>query len=495
MLKKFEFKKVKTRFAPSPTGYLHVGGARTALYCYLYAKQKGGDFVLRIEDTDTERSTEEALRGVINDLVWLDLKWDEGPDPDTLKDIGPHGPYRQSHRQDIYKKIAEQFLNEGKAYYCFMTDDEIEQQRQAALAEGRSPHVNSPYAEWSLEQAQAKLKEGGKAVVRFKTKHLRKDYKFTDIVRGEVTFPSDMVGDFVLLRSDGMPVYNFCCVVDDHMMEISHVLRAEEHLPNTLRQMMIYEAMNWPIPEFGHLSLVLDEDRQKLSKRKGAVSCHQYKQDGYLPSAIKNYVALLGWSHPEEKEILSTEEMVQSFSLDRLGGSGAIFDRVKLKWMNSMHLRARPERELWQLVEPFLKDAGIKVPADPKWQDHSLTIFKPYMEVLTDAVGLYGSLDDDRFGISPESQEAMTWPSTKAVLQTWIELLKAHPGETMTEDEFLKMQDAVKEKAAVKGKFLFMPIRVGVIGKPHGTELKLLVPLMQKKSLIERAEKVFSTLR
>ncbi|WP_413568133.1 glutamate--tRNA ligase [Bdellovibrio sp. HCB117] len=484
----------RVRFAPSPTGYLHVGGARTALYNYLYAKKNGGEFILRIEDTDEARSTEESLRGVVDDLVWLNLLWAEGVDPKTLKDVGPLGPYRQSQRQDIYKKYADQLLNAGKAYYCFLTDEEIEKQREEAKAAGRSPHVNSPYQDWPLQKALEHIEKGNKGVVRFKTRGLAKDYTLNDLVRGEVKFPSDMVGDFVLLRSDGMPVYNFCCVVDDHLMKITHVFRAEEHLPNTLRQMMIYEGLNWPLPEFGHMALILDEDRQKLSKRKGAVACGLLKEEGYLASAVLNFIALLGWSHPEGKEIMSVDDMIQAFDISRLNPSGAIFDRVKFKWMNAQHLRALPNMELWNAIQPFLAREKMELPQDPVWQDKSITVFKPYMEILSDAIELYKPLNDKSYVILPEAEEAMKWESTKAVLTAWKELVSAHTSDYMTEEEFLKIQDEVKNKTGAKGKNLFMPIRVAVIGKPHGAELKILVPLMKKDSLIARAEKALAQL-
>lgn len=487
--------KVRTRFAPSPTGYLHVGGARTALYSYLYAKQQGGDFVLRIEDTDEARSTDESLRMVLQDLQWLELLWDEGPDFETLKDVGPLGPYRQSARRKIYAEVAEKLLAEGKAYYCFLTDEEIEQQRQAAMAAGRPPHVQSPYADMSLADARAKLATGEKAVVRFKTRHLKKDYVFEDLIRGQVSFPSDMVGDFVLLRSDGMPVYNFCCVVDDHLMKITHVLRAEEHLSNTLRQLMIYEAMSWPVPDIGHVSLVLDDDRQKLSKRKGAVACNQFKEDGYLPEAIKNFIALLGWSHPEGKEVLSMSELQSAFGLDRLNAAGAVFDRAKLKWMNATHLRALPDEELWRRIEPFLTRAGLEMPTDAAWRAKSLAVFRSAMELLADAVELYRPLDDKSFMISGEADEALAWDTTRAVLTAWRDALSEHPREDFTEAEFNQIQDAVKVKAGVKGKNLFMPIRVAVIGKPHGSELKMLVPLMKKTSLLARADKALAAVK
>ena len=483
---------VRVRFAPSPTGYLHVGGARTALYNYLFAKKNKGEFILRIEDTDEARSTEESLRGVVDDLAWLKLMWDEGVDVKTLKDVGPLGPYRQSERLSIYKEVADKLLSEGKAYYCFLTDAELEQQREEARAAGKQPHVNSPYQDWPLAKSLEHLKAGNKGVVRFKTHTLKKDYIFTDLVRGEVKFPSDMVGDFVLLRSDGMPVYNFCCVVDDHLMKITHVFRAEEHLPNTLRQMMIYEGMNWQTPEFGHISLVLDEDRQKLSKRKGAVACGQLKDEGYLPSAVLNFIALLGWSHPEGKEIMSVDDMMQAFDISRLNQSGAIFDRVKFKWMNSMHLRALPNMEIWKQIQPFLARENMDLPKDPAWQEKSIEVFKNYMEILSDAIELYRPLNDKSYVILPESEEALKWEATKAVLTTWKELIAAYPSDYMTEEDFLKIQDEVKNKTGAKGKNLFMPIRVAVIGKPHGAELKILVPLMKKSSLIARADQALA---
>jgi nondiscriminating glutamyl-tRNA synthetase len=486
------FQEVRVRFAPSPTGYLHVGGARTALYNYLYAKKMGGKFILRIEDTDQARSTEESLRMVLEDLQWLGLKWDEGPDAKSLSDNGPHGPYKQSQRLSIYKKVADELLITGKAYYCFLTDAEIEAQREKAKAQGRPPHVESPYENMPPQEALSKIQNGEKAVVRFKTRNLKKDFVFKDLIRDEVKFPSDMVGDFVLLRSDGMPVYNFCCAVDDHLMKISHVLRAEEHLPNTLRQLMIYEAMNWTTPEFGHLSLILDEDRQKLSKRKGATSCHEFKMEGYLPHALLNFVALLGWSHANGKEVLTLEEMIGGFDLGRVNPAGAVFDAVKLKWMNAQHLRALPHSEIWKQIEPFLLKENFKLPKDPVWQDQSITVFKSAMETLADAIELYRPLSQGSFEIFPEAQEALQWESTPGVLQTWKELLLAEPTETLTEDRFSKLLDLVKEKTGVKGKNLFFPIRIAVIGKPSGTELKILVPLMQKSELIARAEKALA---
>lgn len=489
------FSEVRTRFAPSPTGYLHVGGARSALFNLLFAVRYNGKFILRIEDTDQARSTEESLQMMVSDMVWLGLNWDEGVDPVTLKDLGPYAPYRQSQRLPLYKKVADQLLQEGKAYYCFMTDAEIEAERERIKAINQNAHVESPYASMSLTEAQALLSQGKTAVVRFKTKALKKDYLLPDLIRGDVKFPSDMVGDFVLLRSDGMPVYNFCCVVDDHLMKISHVLRAEEHLPNTLRQLMIYEAMNWPTPQFGHISLVLDEDRQKLSKRKGAVACDQFKKEGYLPSAMNNFMALLGWSHPEGKEVFDLQDMKKLFSLDRLNASGAVFDRIKLKWMNAQHLRAIESLELFKMIQPFLKEAQIQLPEQAHketWQKQSVDAFKPKIEILAEAVQLYQLLDDTQFKLSPECQEALAWPSTPEVFKVWKKCLETHTQDFFTEADFVQFENTVKTEAQVKGKNLFMPLRIAVIGQPHGTEVKLLVPLMSKHSLLQRVNQALN---
>lgn len=483
---------VRVRFAPSPTGYLHVGGARTALYSYLFARKNKGQFILRVEDTDEERSTEDSMRMQLADLKWLGYDYDEGVDADTLRDFGPYGPYRQSHRLSIYREHADKLLREGRAYYCFLTDEEIEKQRSQAMAEGRPPQVNSPYRDMSLGEAEKKIAAGAKAVVRFKVPDLAREYSFHDLVRGDVKFPSDMVGDFVCLRSGGMPVYNFCCVIDDALMKITHVLRAEEHLSNTLRQMMLYEALGYSLPEFGHLSIILGSDRQKLSKRHGATSVHEYKERGYLPEAMNNFIALLGWSSPKGQEILSLPEMIEQFSTDRLNPAAAVFDEVKLKWMNAQHLRALPHEELWRRLGPFFAEAGLQLPMDPDWQDRSLSVFKTSMETLRDAIELYRPLSTAPMVVHDEAKDCLSWATSKKVITEWKNQVASHAERFISESQFVNMQDAVKARAQVKGKELFMPIRVAVVGKPHGAELKILVPLMEKKVLLERADLVLS---
>ncbi len=478
--------QVRVRFAPSPTGYLHVGGARTALYCYLYAKRHGGKFILRIEDTDLERSTEEAMRMQIQDLNWLGLHWDEGPHPETLKDMGDYGPYRQSQRKEIYQKYADQLLEQGDAYYCFLSDEEIEAQREQAKKEKRPPQVKSPYRDWTVEKAlEFKKTCPTPPVIRFKVKDEKTDYVLQDLVRGDVTFPSDMVGDFVVIRSNGMPVYNFCCVVDDALMKMTHVFRGEDHLSNTLRQIMVYDALNFEKPKFGHLSMILGEDRQKLSKRHGATSVNDFNEKGFLPEAMNNFLALLGWSSPKAQEIITMDELCEQFHHDRLNPASAVFDEKKLTWVNATHLRQLPHAELWNRLQPFFAKAGINLSDDPAWQNKALETMKTSMETLTDAIELFKPLSNEPFKVSDKAAEVLSWETTSAVINKWIELVSAK--NELSADDFQEILAQIKTECAVKGKQLFMPIRVAIIGEPQGAEVKLLVPLMAKQELIDRA--------
>lgn len=480
---------VRVRFAPSPTGYLHVGGARTALYNFLFAKHHGGEFILRVEDTDLERSTEESMKMQIQDLKWLQLNWNEGPNPETLQDMGPYGPYRQSHRKEVYMEHATKLVDSGRAYYDFRTDAELDAIKEKLIKAGKPPQIEAPETIVPPAEARARIAKGEKAAIRYQVKEKR-DYVVQDLVRGEVRFPSDMVGDFVCIRSNGMPVYNFCCAIDDALMKITHVFRAEEHLSNTLRQMMLFEAFGYTPPKFGHLSFILGPDKQKLSKRHGATSCNDFRLKGYLPEALNNFILLSGWSSPDGREILSREEQIQLFTHERFNSAPAVFDDVKLLWMNSMYLRALPHDELWARTEPFLKEAGISIPQakDSAWRDQALTAFKTSMQTLADAPKLFEPLDDSKFSLKPEADEVKGWPESKKVWEAWKSELQNHAAPVVSEAEFNAMQDRVKVAAAVKGKTLFMPIRVAVIGQPHGTELKILVPLMQRESLMKRVD-------
>lgn len=478
--------KVRVRFAPSPTGYLHVGGARTALYNFMLAKARGGEFIIRVEDTDEERSQTDYLKSMLEDLQWLGISWAEGPDLD-LKDKGPYGPYKQSERKNIYKEYTQTLLNQGQAYYCFLTDDELAAQREKAVAAGVPFRPDSPYRDWDLKKAEEKLKTTP-ASIRFKNDFGNRDFKFNDIVRGEISFPADMIGDFVLVRSSGMPVYNFVCTLDDALMKITHVFRAEEHLSNTLKQLMIYEALKFTPPEFGHLSIMLGGDRQKLSKRHGATSVFEFKAQGYLPEALLNFMALVGWSSPSGKEILPLNEMVAEFDTNRFNPASAVFDMDKCKWMNSQYLRALPELELWQRLEPFLEKEGLKFKGSDEWKAKVLVTYKQNMETLLDGPVALKPLSETPLVVEDEAKEVLTWPKSKDLLLLMKDEVSRMQSEYPSADLLDQIMNRAKTELDLKGKFLFMPLRVALIGKAHGTEIKDLFPLLRKDVILSRIE-------
>ena len=344
---------VRVRFAPSPTGSLHIGGGRTALFNWLFARHHGGVFLLRSEDTDLARSTREAERLVLEDLRWLGLTWDEGPDVG-----GPVGPYRQSERTALYKREAERLLAAGHAYYCYCTDAELDERRKAQQKAGQPPHYVGTCRDLSAADRASRRAAGLPEAIRFRVPGT--PVSFDDHVRGTVTFPGDQVGDFVILRANGQPTYNYACVIDDAGMSISHVIRAEEHLSNTPRQLMIYAALGHTPPEFAHVPLILNADRTKMSKRSGeeATFVSEFKARGFLPEALINFLVLLGWSWDGEQEMFTVPELIEKFSLGRVGSTGAVFDKDKLEWMNGQYLRAMPAAERTARVRAFLVETG-----------------------------------------------------------------------------------------------------------------------------------------
>lgn len=335
---------IRARFAPSPTGALHLGGARTALFNWLYTRSQGGQFILRIEDTDQARSTQEAVKAIYDGLKWLGLDWDEGPEVD-----GAHGPYFQTKRLEIYKKYAQQLIDEGKAYYCVCSSEELEKMRKEAAEKKLPPKYNNACRKLSPEEAKGKnavirfkLPEGVRAIVR-------------DILRGNVEFEADLLDDFVIMKSDGFPTYNFACVIDDHLMEISHVIRGDDHLSNTPRQILLYQAFGWNIPKFAHIPMILGADGTRLSKRHGAISVIEYQDKGYLPEAMFNYLARLGWGY-KDQEIFSRDELVKKFTIKAITKNPAKFDTDKLNWLNGQYIRkALPERII-DLCLPYLEE-------------------------------------------------------------------------------------------------------------------------------------------
>ncbi|MDN5331809.1 MAG: nondiscriminating glutamyl-tRNA synthetase [Tepidanaerobacteraceae bacterium] len=345
--------KVRVRFAPSPTGSLHIGGARTALFNLLFARHNGGVFILRIEDTDTERSREESVAQIIRSMKWLGLDWDEGPDKG-----GDYGPYFQSQRLELYRKEAERLLAEGKAYYCYCTPEELAARREAMLKAGKAPRYEGICRDLSEEERRKYEAEGRKPVIRLKVPQEGKTV-VEDIIRGTVVFENSVLDDFIIMKSNGMPTYNFACVVDDHAMGITHVIRAEEHLSNTPKQIQVYKALGYEIPEFAHVPMILAPDRSKLSKRHGATSVEEFRDQGYLPQAIINYLTLLGWSPPDGEEILSMEKAIREFSLERVNKTAAIYDVKKLTWLNSHYLRELDLDYITSETIPFLVKKGI----------------------------------------------------------------------------------------------------------------------------------------
>jgi len=457
---------VRVRFAPSPTGHLHVGGARTAIFNWLYAKRHGGTFLIRVEDTDQARSTRESEEMVLEDLRWLRLDWTEGPDIG-----GPHAPYRQSERVDVYSAAAQQLLASGTAYRCFCTEETLEAKRKQAEADGRPPHYDLICYRLSPQEISQRLNMWMPFALRF---HVPDDGDVTidDMIRGEVTWRKESLGDFILVRSDGLPTYNYSVVVDDHDMEITHVIRAEEHLTNTHRQVLIYRALGWDIPKFAHVSLILGQDRSKLSKRHGATSVSQYAEQGYLPDAMLNYLALLGWSTPDGREVFTREYAIESFSLDRVNAAPAVFDPQKLDWLNGQYIHAMSAAELLPLVKPFF---------DAPWLEEGIEVVKTSVHRLTEF---------------REQLHFVTNYAPPAVDRTFAEALvnELRTNGTPTDADGVKaMNERLKNATGLKGKTLFMPLRLALTGVDHGPELVRIVPLLQRAS--ESDASVMSPLR
>ncbi|MBF0544245.1 MAG: glutamate--tRNA ligase [Candidatus Riflebacteria bacterium] len=471
--------KVRVRFAPSPTGYLHVGGARTALFNWLFARGQGGTFILRVEDTDLERSTPEAEAGLLRDLQWLGLNCDEGP-----LNGGPHGPYRQSERRSKYHEAAETLLKSGAAYYCFCSEEDLEKKRQEAEAAHRSPHYDGTCLKLSAAEIQQKIAANVPKVVRVKVP--QKDYVLNDVIRGNVEFKAETLGDFIILRSNGMPVYNFCVVVDDADMEITHVIRAEEHLPNTHRQMILYEALGKPFPIFAHVSLILGADKTKLSKRHGATSVGQYAEDGYLPDAMINYLALLGWNEGNDREVYTITELAKSFSLERITSSPAVFDQTKLRWMNGNYIRALPIEELEKLLQKKLESA---FPTEARVKD--LSFIKKFTVLIHSHLGTLNDSINEAKVIFAGTSEPLDEEARQTLLPPEIgpylaELVKQFSAAEWTRDGFNAAIKAAGKATGVKGKNLYMPLRVKLTGTCHGPDLVGLLELIGKDEVVTR---------
>ena len=481
---------VRVRFAPSPTGPLHIGGLRTALYNYLLARANGGKFILRVEDTDRERSRSQYEEEQREALVWAGVNWDEGP---GKEEGSSQGPYRQSERLPFYQKYADQLIEDGKAFYCFCTEEELAEIKEQAIRENRPPHYDGRYRHYPKAQALQRINAGERPVVRFKVP--MKSYVLQDLVRGRVVFPENMVGDFVIMRSNGLPVYNFCCVVDDWLMRITHVVRGEDHLSNTIRQLMLYEALGESPPQFAHVSLLIGQDRQKLSKRQGAVSVDYYRQQGLLPQALTNYLCLLGWSHPEGKDIFQLEEIASIFETGRLTKASAIYDVEKLKYINGQHLRQLSDQDLFGQCRQALNEGEDEghpfYQQSEEWQRQCLDLFKQQIHVISELPPLLDDLFRTDRAEDKECEEILNWQTTPPILNYLkgdIEGLVVKGQTFASEGDFNKWVEYIKKTLKIKGKFLFKGMRAVLTGKGHGPELKDIIPLTPLLVLKQRIE-------
>ncbi len=473
--------QVRVRFAPSPTGSLHVGGARSHLFNYIYAKATGGKLILRIEDTDQARSTPEFERMVIADIMALNLGPDEGPD-----NPGAYGPYRQSERIPIYKEVALKLIDTGKAYRCFCTEADLGVKAEAAKAAGKPPHYDGTCTNLPREESDKRCQADEPFSIRMIAPF--RDYTLHDLIRGAVTFKAGMVGDFVLVRSNGIPVYNFAVVVDDYFMRISHVIRAEEHLPNTLRQMMITEGLGWAEPKFAHISLVLGLDKKKLSKRHGASSVQDHLDQGYLVEALINFLALLGWSPSDNKEIRPLSEIIADFRLEKLTKSPAVFDLEKLNWMNGEYIRAMDLKELNTRIRPFVIAAGYNPDANgAEWFLNVLGTVRGSLKLLNEIGPHLEIYFADKFKFEDDTKTMISSAEAKAVISAFREEVEKN-GAPGSDEALTAIQNAVKTKTGAKGKGLFMPMRASVTGKLHGPELKLVLPLLGKQEILRRID-------
>jgi len=469
---------VRVRFAPAPTGLLHIGNARTALFNLLFARRHQGTFVLRIEDTDLERSTDASIDRIVEDLKWLGIHWDEGPDQD-----GPDGPYRQSQRLSIYREFADRLFQEGKSYKCFCSEERLEKLRKEQLSKGRMPRYDGRCR--SLTQGEiAEMESSGlHPVLRFQVGS--GSILFDDLIHGKMNFDSAGIGDFIIVRSDGMAAYNFACVMDDHLMHITHVIRGEDHLSNTPRQILLYQALAWQPPTFAHHPLILGPDRSPLSKRHGATAVSQYRDEGFLPEALQNYLILLGWSPPSGKETLPLKKMVEEFSIQDISRSAPIYNRKKLEWLNSHYIREKDEETLAEILVPYLQKAGVQIDQiDHQWLNQIFGILKENLVVLSQVQEYLGIFFDEKFFFEDGVKTLLLDPKNRETLRSVLRILE--DSHEMILDEQSSLLPQLEKKTGCKGKGLYAPLRAAVTGKTKGPELAKTLPLLGRERVIKR---------
>ncbi len=478
--------EIRTRFAPSPTGDLHVGGAHTALFAWLFARHEGGKFILRIEDTDEVRSTEESLAAIYNGLKWLEIDWDEGPDVG-----GPYGPYIQSERLDIYKKYIDQLLESGRAYRCFCTPEELAERREIMRARGIPPRYDGKCRDLTDDERETLLAEGKPCCIRFKVEQTGTTV-VADIVRGEVPFENELLGDFVIRKTSGYPTYHLAVVVDDYLMEISHVIRAVEHLANTPSHVQLMEALDFERPDFAHLPLVNGPDGRKLSKRHGAVNLLDYRDKGFLPEAMRNFLAIIGWSAGAEQEIFGLDELIEKFRLKDVSKSSGVFDLEKAEWLNGEYLKAADAEYLTELLLPMLQEEGL-FEEDPdeermEWLIAVVDLMKERTRLLTDFLtwGRYYFTDDFPY----DNRARKKWLSREDVPERLDAL--AERLEDLDEWNVDTIEDAIRGLADdldISAAKVIHPCRAAVTGQTIGPSLFHLVELVPQETVVARLRK------
>ena len=478
---------IRLRFPPSPTGKIHIGNMRTALFNWLVAEQKDGELVLRIEDTDQARSTKEFEEIIIKEMEWLGLDADEG-----VGIGGDYGPYRQTERVDLYEEYADRLLESGHAYKCYCTKKELDEMRQQAIDNDQMPRYDGSCRNLTEEEKKAYEAEGREPVLRFKLPESEREIVVEDLIRGDVSFSSSVLDDFIIFKSDGMPTYNFAVVIDDALMEISHVIRGEDHLSNTPKQILIYEALGFELPKFAHLPLILDENKAKLKKRgKDSVYIGEFREQGYLPEALFNFMALLGWSSGDEEEILSQAEITKRFALEDVNKSGAVFDREKLNWMNGKYIRAAELDRIVELSLPFLLESDLVdeeyIEDNREWLAEVIDETRTGVDYLSQIPGeteLF--LTEIEFDDPAAAAEEFKGEDVKLVFETLKE--KAAAREELTAEAVGEIFKELKDELDVGGRTIYHPTRLAITGKTSGPEMTSVISIFGAEEITRRLD-------
>lgn len=489
---------VRVRFAPSPTGFVHIGSLRTALYNYLFAKGNDGKYILRIEDTDRARYVEGAIEGMIESMNWAGVNHDEGFQlkEGQLVEEGEFGPYMQSRRLEIYQKHIKQLLHQEDAYHCFCSKERIERVREEQKSRGETPKYDGHCKGLSKEEVEEKIKAGEEYVIRLKLPE-NEEIMFEDMVRGKMTFHTSDIDDQVLIKSDGFPTYHFAVVVDDYLMGITHIIRGEEWVTSTPKHIHLYKSFGWDVPKYVHLPNILNKDKKKLSKRQGDVAVEDFQKKGYLPEALVNYIALIGWSPEDNQEIFTMEELQEKFDLKRVSKSGGVFDVEKLNWVNNHYIKEADNQRLAKLAIPYLEEAGYLTPGQGEkeilWLRDLMEVIKEYLDYLAQVPEKAEMFFKEEINITPEGMEILADDHIEALLEAFYEKVKI--AEVIDEAFGKQVFKDLKKEVGAKGPKLFKPARVAVTGDTQGPDLTLVMKVLGREKLLKRIAYVQSQLK